>query len=100
MQNFILGIAVAMLLSFGLTYEVNNSTAEVKERDGVYVFQECLPVQDYERLGDYKIYFSFKSSNDGLLDQHLKNCKDKFPSATGLIISESRSTGVAIRFKN
>jgi len=101
-----LGMSLSCLLAFStvLNYELNNSTAEVNQMRGVYIFTDCKPVKEYEYLGTEKTSFGFGDSQyTGLRDKLIKKAIEKYPKANGVIIT-FKTGGTdqidAIRFKD
>lgn len=83
---FILGA----LFSFTVVeYVLKNETAEVNKVQGYYIYTDCKPVKEYDRVGfiNSKRTFSGSGQYTQVRDQIIKNTKKKYPEADGIIIS-------------
>ncbi|MBI3502262.1 MAG: hypothetical protein HY063_10760 [Bacteroidetes bacterium] len=103
---FLLGALTVGLLAFKVaTYDTKNSTAEVDQIQGVYVFIKAKPVKEYEFLGVVKGPTFGSEQMDDMLDYMLKRVKKDYPSANGILfdgpIKRSDNTKVsAVKFKD
>ena len=93
MKKIIIGCAIGFTLSTIFAFKVANyqpkkSTAEVEQYQGIYVFSDSKPVNEYEYLGTVQRNTrGFGSSQyadvrDGLI----KKTKSKYPEADGMIL--------------
>lgn len=89
--GFAIGTATCMLFGFTIitTYEANNSTAEVEQMQGLYIFSDSKPVKEYEYLGSVKSNTGGFGSPQytGVRDRLIKNAKKKYPNGEGLILN-------------
>ena len=104
MRKIFLGIGLGIVLTCTLSlkskiFEINRSTAEVEQEEGVYVFYRSKPVSDYEYLGTYKIGLIWDDKPKLLFNKLVRKTKDKFPNADGIIIDNEMGKCDAIRFK-
>jgi hypothetical protein len=86
--SFILGLSIFILISFTIssTYESKNSTAEVEQVSGIYIFVDSKPVKEYEVLGTVKIAVMRSGPEYIWVRDHLiKKIKKNFPEANGAI---------------
>lgn len=94
MRKIITGIAIGLGLA-GLaafttitSYELKKNTAEVNSLQGLYIFTDCKPVNEYEYLGTVKSAISLGDDQySGVRDRLIKKSKKEYPSADGLILS-------------
>lgn len=90
MKKIILGMSLASLLAFKIgAYEAKKNTSEVEQMDGFYIFYNCKPVRDYERIGTYKINLCWANTPITLKAQLINKSKIRFPNGDGLIISNN-----------
>jgi hypothetical protein len=83
-----------------LRYDVSNKTAEVLQRDGLYIYIQCTPVKDFTVLGSEKKTITFSGSNNSTIDGVIKKIKKEYPEAQGVIFESIDLTkGDAIKFK-
>jgi hypothetical protein len=95
MKKVLLGFGIAMCFSFVYKqyYEVNNSTAEVAKEQGLYIFTDSKPVNDYEYLGTVKIGVS--SPNYSNVKKSIINkVKKKHPTANGILMNVEGNNGI------
>lgn len=93
MRKVILGgtIGIALTLSFAFVaanYEFNKSTAEVDQVEGVYIFINAKPVNEYKYLGTSKSFMTLGSGQfQDVRDKLIRKVKKKYPEADGIIFS-------------
>lgn len=99
-------IGVMILCSFTAinVYQVKKNTAEVKQHEGVYVFIDSEPINEYSNLGNIKAPIRLGGDYRYTIgrDKMLKKLKKVYPSSDGMIIhlKLGRITGAdAIKFK-
>lgn len=85
----LVGVALSSLLAFkaGSNYESKNSTAEVEQMQGLYIFTDARPVKEYEYLGTEKANFSLMGSGQyqDVRDKLIRKIKKEYPKANGII---------------
>lgn len=93
---FILGLSVQAQEEI----KIKNSTAEVSQVQGLYIFVKCKPVKEYEYLGTVKGAFVGSAEFDKLMEGVIKKAKKKFPEANALIfdgmIARTDNTSVSV----
>ncbi|MFN4247552.1 MAG: hypothetical protein ACK4EY_07500 [Flavipsychrobacter sp.] len=86
MRHTILFITFLLLVSFTASYEPRNSTAEVEQVQGCYIFIDSRPVKEYKYLGTVKSTFSWGSGQyQDVRDKLIKRIKKEYPEADGII---------------
>lgn len=103
---YILGISTVILLSFKSyeEYQARNSTAEVNQEQGLYIFTDSKPVKEYEYLGTVKLEISLINSGqyDGVKSTLIRKGKRDYPQANGIILNlveGGTDRGDLIKFK-
>lgn len=82
---FFAGSLIFMVL-LGTTTNKDNALARVNKKQGVYLFTDCEPVQDYEYLGTVKAGLTFTSGQyEAVRDVLIKKTLKKYPNANGII---------------
>lgn len=85
---FICALLIFSSIAATVAYEAKNSTAEVEQYEGIFIFTDSKPVKEYDYLGTIKgpsitwdggQYF-------GLRNSLIKKCKKDYPSANALIL--------------
>ncbi len=103
MKNILLGI----LLGFALTgliafkvanYEAKTNTSEVEQIQGYYIFYKSKPVQEYERIGNFKLTIA-PEQPEKCLEKLVEKCLKKYPNGNGLIIQSDLYGCDVIKFK-
>ena len=101
-----LGICLILMVLSGFTtisvYEIKNNTAEVEQYQGINIFTDSKPVQEYVYLGTVNSTFSMDSQYTGVRDRLLKKVRKTYPNANGVILrftSGGTDSADAIRFK-
>ncbi len=96
-----IGLILASLFAFKVVYDATKKTAEVKQQNGLLIFQQCTPVLDYEVLGSEKINLTLTGQPTELLNAMLKKATKKYNNADGIIIiNEDMDKFDIIRFKD
>lgn len=98
------GLSIAALYAFKVNYDLKNSSAEVNQVEGLYIFTDSKPVKEYEYLGTVKSNSGGfgDSQYTGVRSRIIKNCKKDFPKADGIILylnSGEADKADAIKFK-
>jgi hypothetical protein len=95
------GLSLTLLIAFSTaTQEIKNSTAEVKQVQGLYIFTDCKPVKEVDYLGTVKVKGVVMSNKyTAMRDLLIKKAKKDFPKADGIIISDDSFEADAIKFK-
>ena len=86
MKNILLIIVAFVLTSFAIGYEPKNSTAEVEQIQGCYIFVDSRPIKKYEYLGTCKYTIALASTQyQSVRDKLIKKIKKEYPDADGII---------------
>lgn len=101
--NLLLGLLLLVLLASN-TLDKKNALAEVNKKQGVYMFTDCEPVQEYEHLGTVGngVYLG-SSQYEGIRDNLLRRALKKYPNADGIIFhlqDGGADRADAIKFKD
>lgn len=67
----------------------DHSLANAQQVEGIYIFILCKPVAEYEYQGTLKSGMTMSGKPDELVNNIVKQCKKKFPSADGIIFSDA-----------
>jgi hypothetical protein len=91
MKKIILNFATVLFLliacSYQVAYTAKNNTAETLQLEGLYIFTDCTPVQQYLTLGTVKSSGAFSGGEYAEIKARLiKKAKKEYPTATGIII--------------
>lgn len=79
----------------------DKATAQVEQRQGLYVFVLSKPAGNYETLGSVSgRSINFVGKPEGMLDDLLKKVRQDYPQADGVIFSSiNMDAAIAIRLK-
>lgn len=94
-------LILAVIALFGFTaveYSLKNSTAEVEQEEGMYIYYRSKPVKEYEYLGTYKVGVVWDDKPKLLFNKLVRKTKEKYPEATGIIINNEMDKCDAIKF--
>lgn len=81
---FVLFLSVASSVS----YQVKKSTGEVNQVQGLYVYTDCKPVQDYIHLGTVKSSGSINNPQyTNVRDYLIKKALKEYENADAVILS-------------
>ncbi|MEQ8628089.1 hypothetical protein [Ekhidna sp.] len=102
--KFLLAVAVVATGAVAFTFQKDDSLARVNRIQGVYVFVQCEPVQDYDVVGDKTTKFGTalmgKQSIDDQLQSMIKRGrKDLGDDAFDGVITQDGEIGTFIKFK-
>jgi len=81
--------------------ETDKSLAKVEQRQGIYIFTDCVPVAQYEYLSTVK-KTNWSGVYDKLISGVIKNAKQECPQVEALIIQWKPNGTIqadCIRFK-
>lgn len=83
-------IIAAVLSAFALyagASFIKFNEAVVNQEQGIYLFVECVPANEYEFLGDVKHSISFAGSGqfDSVKKDLIKKARKQYPNCNGLI---------------
>lgn len=99
--NSLIGLLICFFVGFKThEYLVKDSTAEVEQEEGVFVFYRSKPVAPYEYIGTYKIGLVWDDKPRLLFNKLIRKTKEKFPNAEGIIIDNDMGKCDAIKFKH
>jgi hypothetical protein len=98
---FLSGIFIMSFISFiPDDYDNEKGMALVERDSGLYIFQRCKPVMEYETLGRVELAaIVWNDSPKSSMAKFRKRAKEKFPNADGLILAWDLSECEAIKFK-
>lgn len=101
MKKTMITIASLLLLTAftAIGYELKNSTAEVEQEEGMYVFYRSKPVKEYTYIGTYKIGLIWDNNPRLLFKKLIRKTKDKYPGADAIIIDNDMEKCDAVKFK-
>lgn len=88
MKKLLLFAVIVLLSSFAtrLYYDVQQSTAEVNQEQGVYIFTDSKPIKKYQYLGSVKITIGWNTGQyNDVKSALLKKLKKEYPTANGVI---------------
>jgi len=68
---------------------VTERLARPDKIEGVYIFTDSVPIDDYETLGSVKSVFSGASGYDAMRNALLQKAKKEHPALNGIIIRPS-----------
>lgn len=90
MKKTFLGFAACFVimagLAFKVAYEPKNSTAEVEQVQGVYIYVSSKPVKDYEFLGNVKVPGMVGSKDyEDLMPKMVGRALKEYPKADAVI---------------
>ncbi len=80
-------IALSAIALFAFKQTTNKATANVEQRQGIYVFVLAKPANDYQVLGTVKRGFSISGKPTEVIDAQIKKVLKEFPQANGIIYS-------------
>ena len=96
------GKDIAVAIKFYDSCEKNKrGYAKVQQMDGLYVFSDCEPINNYTILGRTKVSITWSGQYDSVKSKLIKKALKVIPNARGIIISFTRGTadkGVIIDF--
>ena len=102
----LLTLVTVLYFSFIPAHKPNtNNQATVNQEQGLYLFTDCKPVNDYEFLGTVQGKSAMSISNEQYIDVRnllIKRVKKEFPKADGIIFhfdNGGRDAADAIFFK-
>ncbi len=96
----IIAIFALTALSFSV-YQTKMISAYVNQVDGIYIFIDSKPVQEYTVLGEVKS--AINDDYEGYRDDLINKAKKKFQGTTAIIIHpphQNLPTAEAIKFKD
>lgn len=77
-----------------------NNTAQVEQIQGLYIFMFCKPISEYQYIGSVSKSVVWTGRPDEMLNTMINKVKKDFPTADGLIFTDTQMTKVdAIKFK-
>ena len=80
-------VCAALLLFTAAATTNNNAQATATQMQGLYIFTDCTPVQEYEVLGTIKGAGSLGSAQyTAVRDRLIKKAKKEHPTGTGIIL--------------
>ena len=98
-----LAIGISILTLFAFTamtvYEIKNSTAEVEQVQGLYIFYKSKPLTEYDYLGTVKPPAVVPAKPGNLLNAMIKRTKKQYPNADAIILDDNMYHPDAIKFK-
>lgn len=104
--GIVLGISIAMTISFTSILDPTETTAEVNRIRGIAIFTDSKPVKDFEVIGTVKIPNMTMKDHVYYVcrDELVVKAKEKYPDAAGLMIYSDQGgqawyTADVIKFK-
>ena len=102
MKNKIKISIVALIIaaaSFTAFTQVTEHLAKPNQQEGVYIYQNCTPVEQYTYLGTIKGQMTMNGQPSQVLKTMLHQVQKKYPAATAIIIDADMNKADAIMFK-
>ena len=87
----IIGITLlVVLMSFvnSTNYELKQSTADVEQYQGVYIFIHSKPASTYEYIATEKTEVVWSAKASEAINAMVKTVKKKYPNANGIIFTD------------
>lgn len=78
------------------------ASARVTQVDGLYIFTDCLPTNQFDSIGSVGLGFISGTQYDNIKTNLIKRTIKQFPEAEGLILKLNKNgldKGIAIVFK-
>ncbi len=78
------------------------ASARVTQVDGLYIFTDCLPTNQFDSIGTVDLGFISGTQYDNIKTNLIKRAKKQFPEAEGLILKLKKNGldyGIPIVFK-
>lgn len=78
------------------------ASARVTQVDGLYIFTDCLPINQFDSIGTVDLGFISGTQYDNIKTNLIKRTKKQFPEAEGLILKLKKNGldyGIPIVFK-
>ena len=96
-------IIVIAVIAFAISFTHSSPTermGRMRQTDGMYLFYQCDPVDDYTYLGTLKTTVSWSGKPSELFGQMKSKAKKKYPTADAIIIkNDDLDEYDAIQFK-
>lgn len=101
MKKYILIVTVVVLVSMlsSHTHTSSINSAIVNQEQGLYLFIESKPSGEYTYIGDVSLNVVMNNSYSEVKGSLIKKCKQKYPSANGIIMNISNTSAEAIIVK-
>lgn len=87
MKTFLFICLSFLCLATSVSYEVKNSTGEVNQVEGLYIYTDCKPVQEYIYLGSVKSSGVTNPQYSNVRDALIKKVKKEYDNADAVILS-------------
>jgi hypothetical protein len=85
---FFCGMALTTMFAFKTLYDAKKNTAEVEQYQGIYVFIDSKPINQYDYLGTVKNTMSLSGGQyEDVRDKLIKKTKSEFPGADAIILN-------------
>ena len=90
MKNILITIITISLLSFTLVSVNTESTVTAKpnQEQGIYIFMDSKPMNEYEYLGSIKLKVLMTGKYSEAKNAFLKKIKKDYPNANGALITD------------
>lgn len=95
-------ILILTLLAATMATQAQNTRPATVEQhsSGLFVFVDSKPTDQYEVIGENKIYIIWSGTAKAIQKKHIRKIKRKFPNANGIIWStEETEIATVIKFK-
>ncbi len=99
--SFVAGMLITGLFAFTASeYQVRKNTAEVDQSEGLYIFHQSRPVQEYEVLGVMKPgVVTMNNKYETLRNSMVKRARKEYPKADAVIINDEGDKADVVKFK-
>lgn len=87
MKTFLFICLSFICLASSVSYEVKKSTGEVNQVEGLYIYTDCKPVQEYIYLGSVKSVGVSNPQYSNVRDALIKKVKKEYDNADAVILS-------------
>lgn len=105
MKTKILTLTITSVIIVAIAVSITHSNptermGRMRQTDGMYLFYQCDPVDDYTYLGTLKTTVSWSGKPSELFGQMKSKAKKKYPTADAVIIkNDDLDEYDAIQFK-
>ncbi|MEO1260555.1 MAG: hypothetical protein AAFZ15_17290 [Bacteroidota bacterium] len=103
MKRPIILLCCSILCSFAILSEEKKRLAQPDKIQGIYIFTDSTPVDDYELLGVVKTTVGLSAQYEPIRDKMIKRARKNYPEAEAIIIRMNRGgtdRGEVIKFND
>jgi len=84
--GILIGVSFTAFVGAGVAeYVVSKKTADVNQINGIYIFSDSKPVNEYVYLGKVKAVLTLQGQYQEVIPVLARKAKKEFPSAEGII---------------